>query len=72
MHRFKLTLQCCACGAGNNVQYMPLKADEGFTCGKCKQKNLVVMSFLTMPSNPPGTYNMMMKPSEAREMAKES
>lgn len=72
MHRFKLSLQCAACSAVNNVQYMPLKADEGFVCGKCKQKNIIVMSFLTMKDNPVGTYNMMMKPSEARDMARRS
>jgi len=65
--KFKLNLKCAACGAINNsVNYMPLNADEHFTCTKCKAKNLIAMSFLTILDNPDGKYTMMMKPPEKR------
>jgi|MudIll2142460700_1097286.scaffolds.fasta_scaffold939404_2 transcription elongation factor Elf1 len=63
--KYDVALGCPMCGEQNEVEYvMGLK--ERFDCKKCGQPNNVVMTFLAIVDNPPGTRTMMVKPQEKR------
>jgi len=65
--KYDVTLGCPLCGEQNDVEYvMGLK--ERFDCKKCGQPNNVVMTFLAIVDNPPGTRTMMVKPQETRRL----
>ena len=61
--RYDVTMQCPVCKELNNVVYIP-NQEETFTCHKCKQKSVIVMSFIAMKENPPGVQTMMVDNSQ--------